>query len=284
MRSPAKVLSSWFARKTAAATASAPMMEMLESRQFLSATLPTPIIVGPPIHGPVPVVPVIKSVGVTINAATGQKWTGIVGEVENIGATAIGALQISHLGNMQAAINWGDGSPSSVGSLYLNSRGWVVISGVHRYGASGLDSVSVVLTSKPVVYDPPSATVAPVVVATVSSTAQVVGGLTLTQTATQSFTSVVGYFRFGLNPTGTTAGWILGTTINWGDGSSSQGVITQVSPGFYSITGTHTYSKTGDYTTGISVTATPAPKGGINDPIILLVTSFDSFIDVKGHA
>jgi hypothetical protein len=287
MRSVARIVCKWFGAEFP--PTKPPMMEALEARQFLSAVLPIGISV-PPVIGPVPVVPPIKSVGETIHAATGQKFIGLVGEVENIGKTAVGAKEISDLGGLQALINWGDGTPDTLGALSLNSQGTVLITGTHRFGASGEDAVTVVLETKPPVLDPPTALAAPLVIATVNSTAEVTGGLTLTEIPGKSFTSVVGYFRLTLSPISTassataaiTAGpWTLQASIDWGDGSTGTGTIKEVSPGFYSITGTHTYATKGKYTVPIGVTATPTPVDGREDPIILLLTSFDSMIDVK---
>ncbi len=46
-------------------------------------------------------------------------------------------------------------------------------------------------------------------------------------------------------------------TINWGDGSSSPGTLTQASPGSYVVSGTHTYAEEG--TDAVSVTVTDPP-------------------------
>jgi hypothetical protein len=264
MRSSAKILSHWFA--TPSPTAKTPMMETLESRQLMSGV----------VTGPTPVVPPIKAIGETIHAATGQKFVGIVGKVENLGDTAVDA-QYLNVNKLQAPINWGDGTPLTYGTIDITSTGTVVISSAHRWAASGEYNVTVELENKWTVIDPPAK--GPLtnqhIFATIDDTADVANGLKLTEGAGDKFTAVVGYFN-GAPP----STFIVDADIDWGDGSSSKGVITEVSPGFYSVTGTHTYSKSGLHTLHVGVTATPAPKGGINDPIILLLASFDSTVQV----
>jgi hypothetical protein len=59
------------------------------------------------------------------------------------------------------------------------------------------------------------------------------------------------------NPGATTADFTSGggsTTINWGDGNTSAGTVTQTGPGQFSVSGSHTYSTLGPYTITISIT------------------------------
>jgi hypothetical protein len=200
----------------------------------------------------------------------------VVAKIENIGATAVCASELTDIKDVRAVVDWGDGV-DTFGTIYLTSADTVIVSSSHRWLDSGQYDVAVTLeTQTTITIDPPAIPTVHII-ANDNSLAEVVNGLSLSETAGKTFTAVVGYFDF--TPINN---FTVYTSIDWGDGSpESKGTIKEVSPGFYSVSGTHEYAKPGNYTANVGVTATPNPKGPITEPIILLVAYFDSSIAVK---
>jgi hypothetical protein len=143
-----------------------------------------------------------------------------------------------------ASIDWGDGH-TTAGSVSGGS-GSFTVSGSNAYADEGDDAVSVTLTRNSDHHT-----------STVTGTATVGEGDGLSLTAD----------NFGANPgiavtnipvatfTDTFMGQVasdLAATINWGDGSTSVGTVSGGS-GFFTVTGSHTYSNGGNYTFNVSV-------------------------------
>ena len=88
-------------------------------------------------------------------------------------------------------------------------------------------------------------------------------GRSLTPTANQQFTEVVGSFD-GPNVS-------YSASINWGDGSTTAGTVVKRSGesfGVYDVTGTHTYTQAGRFDIVVTVTAP-----GLNDSVVINSTA-----------
>jgi hypothetical protein len=98
-------------------------------------------------------------------------------------------------------------------------------------------------------------------------------GVTLDLSAGEAFSGYLGDLVGAKVP----AGYKLGATINWADGSTpGAGVASIGSTGNIDVAGSHTYASGGTYPISITVTATPAPSGPVNEPIILYLGSISS--------
>src|SRR5271157_962698 len=146
-------------------------------------------------------------------------------------------------------ITWGDGS-TSPGTVTGGAPGTSFnVAGTHTYISSGSETYSVSVTNlagttgnasgKAVIADP-----LPVVIAQ-----------TIVPAAGLPFTGVVATFT-DANPALTNTSFVA--TIDWGDSSpTSAGTIMPLSTGGFSVTGTHTYNTTGNFTDKITVYRLP---------------------------
>jgi hypothetical protein len=154
----------------------------------------------------------------------------------NAGATAA---------DFAATITWGDGS-SSPGTVTADGTGFKV-AGSHAYADEGSYPVTVT------VLDEGGSTVAATDTATVADAALTAG---LINVSCGSGPCVV-TFGFGdANPGATVADFTA--TINWGDGSSSAGVVSASGGGFV-VSGSHVYADDGG---GHAITVTVTDDGG----------------------
>jgi hypothetical protein len=256
------------------------LFESLESRIFLSATAsatptadvsPTPVIVGP-VAAPT----ARLGLGQIIRAISGDPFTQQVAFYASANPNA----------GYTATINWGDGTTSAGALVYgANSSGTpgYEIFGSHIYADSGVDLVRTTLFA-PV--SPVGTSTADVATQTVVETfigAAVVtpppavspDGVTLSELAGQQFTASVGTV---LLPA--VQNEIFTATINWGDGTTSQGALSPVevatgAPGtFDEIIGSHTYGQNGNYPVSVVVDETSL-TGAITE-----ISTLHSIIDV----
>lgn len=184
----------------------------------------------------------ISASGTTINATEGAGFTGTVATVADPDTNATA-------GEYTAAIDWGDGTGSSAGTLSGPAGGPFAVNGSHIYTEEGTYTVTVTVTDT----DTPSNT------ATATSTA-IVADAPLTMTCTdqvsgQAFTGVTASFA-DANPFATTTDFTA--SVDWGDGTgSSPGVVGATASGF-AVSAAHTYTGTGPFT----VTTTVLDDGG----------------------
>jgi phosphatidylethanolamine-binding protein (PEBP) family uncharacterized protein len=133
-------------------------------------------------------------------------------------------------------INWGDGHISA-GTIAAASGGGFTFSATHLYGEEGTYTVTVAVSD-----DGGSTTSA-------GGTVQIADApLTASAPASLTASSSVSGTTATFNDANTTAPVADFTaTIDWGDGSSSLGVVSAAGSGF-AVKGTHTYAQTGMYT------------------------------------
>ena len=195
-------------------------------------------------------------------------WNGQVTTFTDVGS-------ISPPSEFQATINWGDGSPSSAGTLTQASPGSYVVSGTHTYTEEGSDAVSVTVTDPPLLQSAAGKTVA---TATSTSAPVVVGDAPLTpgpavvigpQQTNVAFTTSA-TFSDG-NPAAPLSDFV-NTTISWGDGTTSttssatNPVVITGSGGAFTVSGSHAYS----------ANTVDDPKGAEPNPVTF------SIVDVAG--
>ncbi len=135
-----------------------------------------------------------------------------------------------------AAINWGDGTqtPGTV-AVSMVTPGVFVVSGTHLFGQSSSPYQATIT-----IRDIGGATATAGTSITVSDTAITAGTVTaITATTSMPFTAQVGTFT-DANPAAVPSQYA--TTINWGDGISTSGVVSKEADGTFIVTGSHTYA------------------------------------------
>ena len=133
-------------------------------------------------------------------------------------------------------VSWGDNTGTSTGEVTADPQGGLDVSAAHTFAAP--TNYAVVAT----VNDDGGQSVSLSGTATVATAT-----LSLTATEGQSFSGTVATF------TGA-ASQASGATIDWGDGQTTSGNITDNGDGTFSISGAHTFADEGDYDLNVSVT------------------------------
>src|SRR5205085_1129296 len=138
-----------------------------------------------------------------------------------------------------ATVAWGDGT-SSAGSVAATADGRFAVSAGHTYAHAGTFTLTVVagdtataravaMVDVPVDDVPLSATPA---------------AAELGATEGQSFSAALATFT-DANPAGTLADYTA--VIDWGDGATSAGTLTDLGGGVFGVAGGHTYAAAGRY-------------------------------------
>jgi hypothetical protein len=170
--------------------------------------------------------------GVNITAVEGQSFTG---KVVDIGSCSLAS----------ATISWGDGTTSAG-----TSDGSTGIQGTHTYAEEGSYSGSVSYTYSNNTRFCPTGTQTTSFQATVQDASLTASGANLSGTAGQAVSGVVAHFS-DANPAA--GAGELSAQIAWGDGSTSAGTVAAAAGGGFDVTGAHTYSTVGAYTTTITI-------------------------------
>ncbi|HEX9099755.1 MAG TPA: Ig-like domain-containing protein [Candidatus Dormibacteraeota bacterium] len=181
----------------------------------------------------------ITAQGTTFNATEGLPFSGKVATFTDPDTNATNA-------EYSATIDWGDGSAPSAGTISGPIGGSFTVSGTHTYADEGTYPVLVTITD----VDRASN------FATANSTAIVGDAALLAVCAapanfTQSFSGATAIFT-DANP-GATVADFTATTINWGDGTTTAGVVTGPTGGPFTVSGSHTYLTTGPFTITTSI-------------------------------
>lgn len=144
-----------------------------------------------------------------------------------------------------ATIDWGDGSPTSAGSIGSSSAAFTVV-GTHTYADEGTFTVTVTISD----VSPGTGTATTTTTATVTEADHLTGhALVFSAAAGTPFTGPVATFTDTLTtavPSDFTA------TIDWGDATVTAGIITG-SGGSFSVSGTHTYAATGTFSVTVTL-------------------------------
>jgi uncharacterized protein (TIGR03118 family) len=189
---------------------------------------------------------VIQAVGTTPLAAAAANLTATEGQAFNGTVAALGVADPTHKsGDFTATIDWGDGSPTTGGTVISTQGGTFLVMGDHTYTEDGTQTIKVTIsdgtntisaTSKVTVADAPlSAAAVPVSVA---------NGLT-------AINATVGTFidQGGIGPASSYT-----ATIDWGDGSqAATGTVATQGGSTFAVSGTHAFANTGSFTVKVTV-------------------------------
>ncbi|WP_406701299.1 choice-of-anchor D domain-containing protein [Singulisphaera sp. Ch08] len=168
--------------------------------------------------------PIVTVPGSTFSVSPEADYRGVLGQFSV--ANAFGQAS-----DFTAMINWGDGSPATVGGIF-GSSGHYQVSGNHRYGSSASYTVTVTIQ------DNIGTTATLVATAKVINPIPSASGLALTAPANGPVSATVASFT--LAPSASTVGY--SAMIDWGDGCVTAGTISSTDVlGFYSVNGTHAY-------------------------------------------
>jgi uncharacterized protein (TIGR03118 family) len=181
----------------------------------------------------------------TLLATEGNTFTGTV-------ASFVDANTSSTTADFTAAIDWGDGTSSSAGTVSLATAGNYVVSGTHVYSEEARTLSVVVVINDDGGSQATAASTANVADAPLSATA-----VTINTTEGTLFSGAVATFTDG-NPDATAAD--ATATIAWGDGSTATaGTVSAAVGGGFVVTGSHTYA---EEATNVPITVTINDVGG----------------------
>jgi hypothetical protein len=153
-----------------------------------------------------------------------------------------------------ATINWGDGA-STPGTITLSptTPGTFVVSGTHQYGPS-----SVPYQASITIKDVGGATATATTSITVTNTPLTPGTgppTAITAIEGQPFTAQLGTFT---DPNPAALPSQFAETINWGDNTTSSGVIGKQANGTFTVSGSHTYAEESPVGSPYAITVTIA--------------------------
>jgi hypothetical protein len=192
---------------------------------------------------------------VTISLQQGQPFSGAVAHFTDADP------RVMPPSNFKASIDWGDGS-TTTGAIVANPSGGYDVAGSHSFASVGSKAITVSISD--------IASPTTVVNATASATimpAPLTGFPVPFQATSQTlFTGVVGAFSDGDKMS---VGGQFAANIQWGDGSSSPGVMQGFGNGVFSVAGSHTYAEGGSYLVSWSVEKTSGVTTGATEQVVV---------------
>jgi len=175
-----------------------------------------------------------------------------------------------------ATIDWGDGSPTSAGTIGFSSAAFVVL-GSHTYADEGAFTVTVTIAD----VAPGTGTATATDTATITE-ADVLSGTPTTFAAPSgvSFTRTVATFSDTLLSAVSSD---FTATIDWGDATISAGIVTG-GAGSFAVGGTHTYASAGTYPVMVTLsddapgtaTATVTSTAQVSAGLLAVATGFST--------
>jgi ELWxxDGT repeat protein len=185
-----------------------------------------------------PAVPPLSASGKAISVAEGQTFSGTVATFTDPGPAAAA-------GTYAALITWGDGQ-TSAGTITALGNGQFSVSGSHVYAHAGSYAVSVQIKRAA-----DGSGVRATAWATVAEEPFWAGRTYQHVKKGQAVAGLLGSLT-DLNLAAAAGDFTM--TIDWGDGSTSTGLLLPKGAGKFDIGGTHTYSSTGLKTLTMTVT------------------------------
>ncbi|HET6881721.1 MAG TPA: TIGR03118 family protein [Pirellulales bacterium] len=166
---------------------------------------------------------------VSVTATEGIQFSGAVATfTDQDGNTSLGSPTNPYL----ATIDWGDGTPSTTGTV--TGSGTFTVNGLHSYAAEGSKPITVTVTDSDG-YTPGTATATATIVSSMTGIP-----VTFSPTETLPFVGTVASFTdadTGRLPT------VYSANIDWGDGTVTPATaIAQNGSGGFDVSGTHTYA------------------------------------------
>jgi hypothetical protein len=216
-------------------------------------------IVSRSISTTVTVYPPITATPVDVSAVEGQAFTAPV-------ATFTDPDPDGSPADYTAAIDWGDGTPVSAGTITKSVDGtFTVTAAEHTYAEEGSYPASVTITDDDVPYNTDTAHV----IGTVTDAPLAATGVDFLSTnpVNQSLAS----FKDS-NPAGPLSDFTA--VVDWGDGSpASSGVVTGPTGGPFTVSGSHTYSSLGYKTITVHISDIGGSTATAVDHVLLYATS-----------
>jgi uncharacterized protein (TIGR03118 family) len=180
---------------------------------------------------------------------------GIVSPTAQVGFSGVVAVfndaHASLASGFSVQINWGDGFATS-GTVTALPSGGFAVSGSDEYSHAGLETITVVIR------DPQSNVATATASATVSPPGLVFSAPSVKATEGIAFSGAVASF-IDQDHNGSASPY--SNTIDWGDGTTTIGTLTEgyVSP--FTLNGTHTYAATGTYPIAVTINDTDGASG-----------------------
>jgi hypothetical protein len=143
-----------------------------------------------------------------------------------------------------ATINWGDGTTSSAGTVHAPSSGSFPVSGQHTYAEEGTYAVSITVDDAG---GSSTTTGEQVIVADAALHATAATDPAPTEGA--AFTAPLASFTDD-DPAGALSDY--SATVDWGDGSTSNGAVSATAGGF-TVGGTHSYAEEGSFAISVTI-------------------------------
>lgn len=202
-----------------------PSIERLESRQLLSVAAAVTRAIPTVAHHAV------------IQETEGAAFTG----------ATVATFTADPAGTYTATINWGDKSTTS-GSVVVNGSGSFAVTGAHDYLKAGTYLMTVKITNQS------SKTALAVSTAKVADAALSASPIFISATRNSAFSGNVATFTDADPNAVATPKATEIATINWGDGTSSAGTITQATAGgAFTVAGKHTYAVAKTFTVTVTI-------------------------------
>lgn len=154
-------------------------------------------------------------------------------------------------GDFTATIEWGDGFVSD-GILAANPSGGFAVKGAHTYTSADTFLIKTTVADKGGSVLPMTGT------ATVVKPAPVVSARTISATEGAFFTTQVATFT---DADSSLTAASFSATVQWGDGTSSNGSVSSNGAGGFAVSGSHAYADEGTYIVTVSVTGTGGSPG-----------------------
>jgi hypothetical protein len=194
--------------------------------------------------------------------AQGKSFTVRVGEVLNsiAIATFTDPDPTAKTSDYTVSIDWGDGT-TTPGNVTPSATSEFNVIGTHTYATTGTFSAKVTITDT----NNPSGVQNSVATATSTFTVtntdapiSATGGSTTVQVGQALNGATLATFT-DADPT--VRATDFASTIDWGDGTTTQGTVTQRSDGGFNVAGTHTYSTIGTFNATVTITHINVPSG-----------------------
>jgi cyclophilin family peptidyl-prolyl cis-trans isomerase len=200
---------------------------------------------------------IVVAVGDQALTAAGAQVTGSEGAALNVTVATFTHPDLV-AGNFTASINWGDGTVSN-GTVTLDANNTFIVTGTNTYEESGNYPVRVTIThllggsqsspgARAIVNS--TATIADAILTATPLTINTVRGAPLTNIVVATFSDA--------DPSSDAGDFTA--SINWGDGTTTAGIITAGANNTFNVQGTHTYNATGNFQIGVTITEVNASQ------------------------
>jgi hypothetical protein len=180
----------------------------------------------------------VNATGNAVTATEGLQFSGVVASFTYTDTSATA-------GQFAASIDWGDGSAPTAGAISPNSDGSFSVTGKHSYADEGTYSLRVDISAAS-----GTGAVATGVAKVADAALQATGIATLASPNPVAGLTVATFTD--ANPAGSASDFTV--LIDWGDGTTTPGVVTQLASRSFAVSGGHTYATLGPRTVGVAIT------------------------------